>query len=851
MRKTTLFLTAALALSTVGGWAQKVVLNQAPDQATAVTEASSISSEKYYVLQTAGQNGKDCYAYYPGSGVLLANQLLAEQGLTSPSYLVQFEKQADSDTYKIKFADSGLYMPTLVHQTNVTLVQSNANNVGTYALTKQQESGVWNLSTTSGGNTVYLNITANKDAVVGTPVGWNQMGENNKYKILEVSTTTIEANTVNAYTAAKAADDNGTVWSAVQVLYGAAKLPSQLSTNAQSNQEGPIADLIDGKPTTHFHSTYADKTDACHYLQVHMGDEKSVGAFYIYLRKRSSNNNNRPTKIKIEGSNDGTEFTEVTSITEGLPTDASVVDYISASLGSDVTKYCYLRFSVEKTNSGQTVNEDSDHPYFTMSEFYVLPVTTECTAAIEKIKAFRALTKYNDEGFATKATAIADMAAPGALGQSIYQANLLHTSVEALKGDGLGQYPESAISTLAAAITTATEALSAADATTESCNNAATALDAACLTCRKSINQPEDGKVYKIVNLMGDPNKKTYWYMTAENNRKLCCTQLNGNEPSDKSHYFVAVREDGKLYLASYNGLGRWAFSNPTHVADKNGLEISLSNSPAKALGNYNVVSVSGSTERVIGSYTPSGGTNLAMGVYTWNDKQGYYQTYAENGSTEVILEEVTNVEGFEATVTEGANGNFGTLCLPYATTVPTGVTCNKVTVANNVATYEPMVASGAVLPANTPALLTGNPGKHYFSPAATAAAISTGNLKGTLFSQAIKETGKTILILAAATAAEAQADETSAPELGFFLLNLTTEGMTNVVNANKAYLSVNGTMTANSLKLIAGGEATGIDAVQPAGVSAQPMYDLSGRRITSAPRGTLYLQGGKKYLAK
>lgn len=168
---------------------------------------------------------------------------------------------------------------------------------------------------------------------------------------------------------------------AIQAAKGLVKDVSQFSSNAKESTEGSYEALLDDTYTTFFHSQWSGTgPDADHYLQIELSE--ATETFHFYYKKRSQNNNNRPTAIVISASNDGENFTDVTTIDEGLPTAASVIDYLSdvIDLGG---AYKYVRFTIPTTNNGQTNN---NHVFFTFSEFYMLPDIPEAAAAFAIIK---------------------------------------------------------------------------------------------------------------------------------------------------------------------------------------------------------------------------------------------------------------------------------------------------------------------------------------------------------------------------------------------------------------------------------------------------------------------------------
>ena len=148
---------------------------------------------------------------------------------------------------------------------------------------------------------------------------------------------------------------------------------SQESGNAYAN-------LIDGKYATFFHSGYSGTIGTgSHYLQANLN--KGVKKFRFYFKKREQNNNNRPTKITIEGSNDNSTWNEIKVISSGFPTDASVLDYFSEAITTE-TAYKYIRFTINSTNNSTV--------FYTFSEFYILPDNAKVSETFDAVRAYRA-----------------------------------------------------------------------------------------------------------------------------------------------------------------------------------------------------------------------------------------------------------------------------------------------------------------------------------------------------------------------------------------------------------------------------------------------------------------------------
>ena len=151
-----------------------------------------------------------------------------------------------------------------------------------------------------------------------------------------------------------------------------------VSTNAQSAQEGPIANLVDGQNGTFFHSDYsgANSTDGLdHHITIALGNNEINTSFRFKYVTRQGADSHFPSIIKVYGgvqSAEDIDYEELTTINSGLPTSGGK-EYISAAIA--VTKqYSHLRFMVTK-NSNNTAK--GGHQFFHMAEFDLMPRQAE------------------------------------------------------------------------------------------------------------------------------------------------------------------------------------------------------------------------------------------------------------------------------------------------------------------------------------------------------------------------------------------------------------------------------------------------------------------------------------------
>lgn len=206
---------------------------------------------------------------------------------------------------------------------------------------------------------------------------------------------------------------------------------------------------------------------------------------------------------------------------------------------------------------------------------------------------------------------------------------------------------------------------------------------------------------------------------------------------------------------------------------------------------------------------------------------------YAQETFTPTAIEPA-RFAGYAVTFTASNDGqNYATLNLPFAVTLPAGVTAYKGTVSGNEVILTAYKQAGEVLPTATPVLLTATDASSYnFAPAAGYQPSEETGFLGTLAATAV--TANNAYILAK-----------KGEEVKFYLLNSES----NTVNACKAYIVVSGGK-AQALSFNFG-TTTGIHAATADAATDAPVFDLSGRRVVKVVKGGLYIQNGKKFIVK
>ena len=151
--------------------------------------------------------------------------------------------------------------------------------------------------------------------------------------------------------------------------------------NSPAGDDDGVAGLIDKNADgtantgtflgTSWGSTVAAYT---HYIEVDLGEGITIDKLlFDYTTRNSDHSNQRPTAIKILGSNDKTDYTEITIISEGLATERCQQWSMAETLELGAP-YRYIRFAV--------ATQDTTG-YFNMSDFNLYAITAHTLALKE------------------------------------------------------------------------------------------------------------------------------------------------------------------------------------------------------------------------------------------------------------------------------------------------------------------------------------------------------------------------------------------------------------------------------------------------------------------------------------
>ena len=358
-----------------------------------------------------------------------------------------------------------LYITPWTAESEVTKAGVNSEPADGSAATDPNTTTVWTFTKVDGANpNPEGSASVDREyAWNGDPSSWSRWSAAHPYAFYTVESNDVdpaayayyqELTTRNGKLATFAFD--------MQKTYGLVQDGSKYYSNYKSSFEGSYEALIDGNDATYFHSTYTSGSDnegtaedPKHYLRAELPE--ATTEFYFITKRRTQNNNNRPTSILVEGCNepDG-KYETIKTISEGLPTAENDYFYFSNKIKSE-TAYKYIRFTPQTTSPDQT-------RFFTYSEFYVIEANAETEAAMNAVKGLYACKDLTvkdedfDSNFQQAGSAFDAQLEKLELSVNKTEANkLLADNASNYNDDpALGQYPTEAYNALKSAVASST-----------------------------------------------------------------------------------------------------------------------------------------------------------------------------------------------------------------------------------------------------------------------------------------------------------------------------------------------------------------------------------------------------------
>lgn len=775
---------------------------------------------KYFIYNTAHEGGdRSWFLFSNGSGLGINNVSPKDFVTSEAKYiftLTQPDDPKSQNEWNIKSANGYVGIAGVTNNQNpprnIYIIPWASGNI-TKTTSAQSEDEDGNLL---GPNGDYQNVFAitkvdgtnpggTDYAWNGETTGWVRWSDAHPYAFYTVESKDIDATAIAYYQ--ELTTRNGKLAElafALQQMYGLVQDETKYYSNYKSSLEGSYEALIDGDDNTFFHSTYTSgpdnegtDEDPKHYLRAELPEATS--SFYLITKRRTQNNNNRPTSILVEGSNETAEdsYAPIATLSE-LPTASDDYFYFSVKITSP-TAYKYIRFTPQGTNTNTR--------FFTYSEFYVIESTAESDKAMQAVHDLYTCKDLFNQTDIKNGTFESSLLTAGKKiddvlsGKWVASAEL-KTLIDECEpyeeniGDGLNHF--SASDEFSSAFETAEEVLNNNSSDITVINEAIEQLEEAKTTLE--INQPETGKFYRI--------------KSATLNNYISSTTVG----TDNRPVMTDNPEEAVFYL----------------TADHRLITANL-----QAMNNYNVVAALGTettfkaSEAVIGGYTirNNNGSYFAKATGQVMDRHGSEDAGLTTDDCAWILEEVTDeAQQPSLSKTLAAESEYATIAAPVALNIPAGVKAYTVKVDGEVAKLTEL---NGVIPAGVPAVIKGEAGTtDTFTFAPEGSTTNENDLQGVYVETEIP----------AETTAYVLANGTQG--VGFYLLDATDRTLA----ANKAYLVLPAGAANVKAFILNTGDLTGIESVAT-GAEAEEYYDLQGRRVMKPTKGIYITKSGKKVI--
>ena len=119
-----------------------------------------------------------------------------------------------------------------------------------------------------------------------------------------------------------------------------------LSTNAQEPNEGPIANLVDGKNDNFFHTAWSTGKEGPHWFDIALPETMENIELTLYYR--GGNTGNAVKDITVLGSIDAKEWEEIITLED---TGEGKTKYVSPTILL-AKEYMHIRYRADQTHSG-------------------------------------------------------------------------------------------------------------------------------------------------------------------------------------------------------------------------------------------------------------------------------------------------------------------------------------------------------------------------------------------------------------------------------------------------------------------------------------------------------------------
>lgn len=325
----------------------------------------------------------------------------------------------------------------------------------------------------------------------------------------------------------------------------------------------------------------------------------------------------------------------------------------------------------------------------------------------------------------------------------------------------------------------------------------------------------------------------------------LVCRKIDENT-------YAFVNNEGKYFIwrggdtgGSSNGCNNnTGYKDSYDTSDTTATDITVAKMDATA------TNVSAEQEDLFGYMTLSGKRKTGATAYFVMKSEGYDGAnapyYNDTYSSAILIEDATYPNTVTPATTNNSIGGFtdtyiATFSAPFPTVIPEGANAHYIhatATEDNVLLAKIQPITDQAIPANTGVLISSTANdKLTLVPATTETTtdITESNMLGNSAGapKVIAETDYAYILAIRNS------------KTAFFKGKVGS-----TIPMNRSYLVYNGDASAISLNF--DGAVTGIEnAVENVLDAEAPLYDISGRRVTNAAKGGVYIRNGKKILLK
>ena len=322
--------------------------------------------------------------------------------------------------------------------------------------------------------------------------------------------------------------------------------------------------------------------------------------------------------------------------------------------------------------------------------------------------------------------------------------------------------------------------------------------------------------------------------------------------PTNNGQMYHDLKANASLYKFSTEGgnvyikdlvANKWVNASDWTLSDSK-------NAVVVALKGWNHTSLEETKGFVYTFYPTTGEGGLYMNAYGGTSKASDMGKYSDNEGSQWFIMPVSDFDvtgrscyGTGLINAAASNGitlsytgsvtNYGTLILPFAYTLPSGVDAYSELSVSGEAIMGEKIASGSQVAANTPVLLKGTGTFDVSGAAATVEETYTSGILTGIYANYTTIAGDYVL-------------QNQSGSYAFYKVN----GTTPTIKPFRAYMPASVGGAAKAFTFNFDGDATAINEIVNSKLVNGKCYNLAGQRVSNPSRG-IYVIGGRKVIVK